>query len=331
MPLSDNSKFGVKPLTQAINRVAAQPTQIRDLGIFKPEYLSTTYVDIENQDGQLTLVQSKERGQPGAPVEDKVRAIRTFRVPHLPIDDVVRADDVQNVRAFGGGTQAETVQEKVNDKLADGKAKLEMTREHLMLGALQGKILDADGTELYDIYKEFGLKRQTHDWKLDTKTTEVGLEMDKTLSAQRKLLKGAMVSGWVALCGEDFLMALKYHDKIKPLYERFRDGAAYREGKGLNPIEFEHNGIRFIHYTGDFGASGAKIKPEEAILLPLGAGKLYAEYFAPGDMNETVNTKALPYYATREKLDHDVGWSLRMQSNPLPLVLRPELVCTLTV
>ena len=48
-------------------------------------------------------------------------------------------------------------------------------------------------------------------------------------------------------------------------------------------------------------------------------------------MNETVNTRALPYYATREKLPHDMGWSLRAQSNPLPLVLRPELVATLTV
>ena len=55
------------------------------------------------------------------------------------------------------------------------------------------------------------------------------------------------------------------------------------------------------------------------------------EFFAPADMNQTVNTIALPYYASREKLTHDKGWSLHMQSNPLPLVMRPELVCTLAV
>ena len=329
MPLSDNSKFGVKALTTAINNVPATPTQIRDLGIFEPNYLTTTYVDIENQDGKLRLVQSKERGLAGEPVETKGRVIRTFKIPHLPVDDVVRADEVQDLRGFGTD-KAETVQAKVDDKLADGKLNLEFTREHLMLGALQGKILDADGSEIYDLYKEFGLTRKEYDFKLATENAEIGAEMDKVLAKHRTLLKGAMVTGWVALCGIDYLTALKYHKSIKPIYERFRDGAAYRESNTLNPIEFEHNGIKFIQYTGDFGAKGAKIAADKAILIPIGR-KLFSENFAPADMNATVNTKALPYYASREKLLHDKGWSLHMQSNPLPIALRPELVATLTM
>ncbi|MBF0804962.1 MULTISPECIES: major capsid protein [unclassified Neisseria] len=327
MPLSNESKFGVKALTTAVNKVPATPTQIRDLNIFEPQYLTTTYVDVEYQEGRVSLVQSKQRGQGGQAVDNKTRRIHTFKIPHLPEDDIVRADDVQNLRAFGSD-QAATVEGVVQDKLADGKLNLEYTREHLMLGALQGKILDADGTELYDLYKEFGITRGAHNWKLGTKTTEVGAEIDKTVSALRAKQKGAMVGGWVALCGLDFLTALKYHDKIKPLYERYRDGAAYREGSP-NPVEFEHNGIKFIQYIGDFGTKGAKIAPNEAILLPVGR-KLYTEAFAPADMNATVNTRALPYYASREKLDHDKGWSLHMQSNPLPIALRPELVVTLS-
>lgn len=327
MALSSESKFGVKALTAAVNKVPATPTQIRDLGIFEPQYLTTSYVDVECQEGRLNLVQSKERGTGGDAVPSKARNIRTFRVPHLPVDDVVRADDVQNLRAFGTD-QLTAVEDVVMGKLADGKLNLEYTREHLMLGALQGKILDADGSELYDLYKEFGVTRGAHNWKLGTKTTEVGVEIDKTISALRAQQKGAMVTGWVALCGLDFLTALKYHDKIKPIYERYQDGAAYREGS-LNPIAFEHNGIKFVQYIGDFGAKGAKIDADKAILLPVGR-KLYTEAFAPADMNATVNTPALPYYASREKLKHDKGWSLHMQSNPLPIALRPELVVTLT-
>ena len=89
MPLSDNSKFGIKALTQAINTIEPVPTQIRDLGIFTPQYLTTTYVDVENRNGVLQLVQSKERGVAGAPVSDKTRTVRTFRIPHLPVNDVV--------------------------------------------------------------------------------------------------------------------------------------------------------------------------------------------------------------------------------------------------
>lgn len=327
--LSDNSKFGVRPLTEAINRLPAAPTQIRDLALFETRYLNTTYVDVENQSGELRVVQSQPRGNPGNNVPPKHRESRTFKIPHLPVDDVVRADDVQNIRAFGS-TQAETVQKKVDEKLADGKAMLEITREHLMLGALQGKILDADGTVLYDLYKEFGLKRQTLNFDLGNNNANVGLAMDKALAVHKKLLKGAMVQGWVVLCGIDYLTALKYHPSVQPLYQRYMDGKAYREGNHLNTVEFEHNGVKFIHYTGDFGAKGAKIADNQAILLPVGR-KLYAEFFAPADMSDTVNTTALAYYASREPLDHKKGWSVHMQSNPLPMALRPELVASLEV
>lgn len=330
MPLSDESKFGVRALTTAINRIPATPTQIRDLAIFQPTYLATTYVDVENQDGTLRLVQSKERGASGDSIPEKTRQIRTFRIPHLPVEDVVLADDVQNVRAFGS-SEAETVQNRVDSKLADGKNNLEYTREHLMLGALQGKTLDADGTVLFDWYKEFDLSRKSYAFGLGNAKTQVGAMIDRHLTAHKKLLKGAPVTGWVALCGADFLEKLKYHDSIKPLYERFQDGAMYRESHAtLNPIEFMHNGIQFIQYAGDFGAKGAKIADNEAILLPIGRG-LYKEYFAPANMSETVNTPALPYYASREKMKHNEGWDLKMQSNPLPLCLRPELLATLTL
>lgn len=326
MPLSDESKFGVRALTDAINRVPASPTQIRDLALFEAKPIDTTYVEIENREGTLRLVQSKPRGSTGDGVAEKPRQTRLFKVPHLPIDEVVRADDVQNVRAFGSH-EAETVEAKVNDKLSDGKLDLEYTREHLDLGALGGKILDKDGSVMYDLYQEFGLTRKTHTFALSSDKTQVGAVIDKLIAEQRKELKGAMASGWIALCNYDFIEKLKYHPSIKALYERYRDGAAYRESNPLNPIEFEHNGVKFIHYTGEFGTE-ADIKTGEAILLPVVKG-MYKEYFAPADMNEFVNQMGKPYYASREKAKHGKGWELHMQSNPLPIVLRPELVCTL--
>lgn len=328
MPLSDESKFGVRALSDAINRVPASPTQIRDLALFEAKSLTTTYAEVENQDGTLVLVQSKPRGSTGDSLPEKKRQTRLFQIPHLPIDDVVRADDVQNARAFGK-EEAETVEAKVNDKLGDGKLGLEYTREHLQLGALGGKILDKDGDVMYDLYKEFGLTRKTHTFALSSDKTEVGALIDKVLAEQRKQLKGAMASGWVALCGYDFIEKLKYHPSIKAMYERYRDGAAYRENnqQQLNPIVFEHNGVKFIHYTGEFGTA-ADIKAGEAFLLPVAKG-MYKEYFAPADMVEFVQTMGKPYYASREKAKHGKGWELHMQSNPLPMVLRPELVSTL--
>lgn len=101
MPLSDNSKFGVQALTTAVNKIDPGASQIRELGIFEPEYLTTTYADIEFQDGKVSLVASKERGTAGQAVDSPKRKIHTVKIPHLPVNDVIRADDVQNLRAFG--------------------------------------------------------------------------------------------------------------------------------------------------------------------------------------------------------------------------------------
>lgn len=98
--------------------------------------------------------------------------------------------------------------------------------------------------------------------------------------------------------------------------------------KGATEIGFKHKGIEFITYDHAF-ESGLQIPEGEAIILPKGTRQSFKEYYAPADMNATVNTIAKPYYASREKLDHDKGWSLHAQSNPLPLVLRPELCATL--
>ena len=137
-----------------------------------------------------------------------------------------------------------------------------------------------------------------------------------------------MVNGWLCLCSPEFMQALVYHKSIEPLYIRYQDGKAYREGD--TSVEFAHKNIRFVQYDYDFG-NGVKIKDGEAILLPLGTRTTFAEYFAPANYSETVNTKAQAYYAKRTAMKFDKGWELEAQSNPLPLVLRPELVATVKV
>lgn len=327
MPLSNDSHYGVIPMTEAINVLPNTHSIIRDLGIFKPAYLNTTYVDIAVKHGETTLVEAVPRGTPGKPVTEKYDDSQPFKILHLPKDDVVRADDVQNVREFGSNNKAKAVATKINEKLEAMKSDIQYTQEHLMLGALQGKIMDKDGTTvLVDIYKRFGLTRQSFDFALGAATTEVGKAIDGVKRALSKNRGGEAVSGWYVLASPEFMDALIYHKSIKELYARYQDGEVYRTG--ATEIGFRHKNIEFITYDHVF-ESGLKIPEGEAIILPKGTRQSFKEYFAPADMNATVNTIAKPYYASREKLDHDKGWSLHAQSNPLPLLLRPDLVATL--
>lgn len=326
MPLN-NANFNVKPLTEAINRLPVSPSLIRQLGIFTPKYLTTTYVDVEQKNGILTLVKNEARGASGQGVKSQRKPSKTFKMTHLPKDDVVLADEVQNIRAFGSENTAETVAEKVNEKLEGMKSDIEYTREHLMLGALLGKITDADGEELHDLYQSFGLTRAVHTLDFKAKA-EVGMALDKLKTAMALQRQGESVTGWTVLASPEFMQALIYHDSIKEVYLRYNQAEAYRNGN--TNVQFSHMGIDFIQYDHVF-SSGVRIKENEAIILPKGTRKTFCEYFAPADMSDAVNTIAKPYYASREPLGHKKGWSLHAQSNPLPLVLRPELVATLKI
>lgn len=326
MPLSNESTYGVRPMSMAINTLPATPTILRSLNIFKPEYLSTTSVVVEEKNGVLSLVQAQPRGTPGDPVATKGGSRQSFEVLHLPKNDIVRADDVQNVKSFGNETQAETVSSRVNDKLADMKADIEYTREHLMLGAIKGKILDADGDPLVDIYSRFNKSRATHTWNLSADGTNVGKVIDDTITKLKKKLGGEVVDGWYVFCSPEFMQAVTYHKTMVAIYERYQEGALYRDGN--TNVGFKHKNIEFIQYDHVF-ESGLQIKAGEAEIIPKGTRNTFREFFAPADMSATVNTKALAYYASREKLAHDKGWELHAQSNPLPMLLRPDASATL--
>lgn len=287
-------------------------------------------MSVESKGGALTLVDAVPRGTPGVPVSEQRGKPRTFSCLHLPKNDVVRADDVQNVRNFGSQKNTLTVAQKVAEKLVAMKADIDYTIEHLRLGALKGKLLNADGTELVDIYQEFGMTRPSHTLKLTGKDAHAGKELEAVLSVMKHKRQSEMVRGWVVLCGLEFLQKLKYHPTMQDIYLRYKEAQAYRDGSSAN-IEFEHMGVKFIQHDHQFGNSQSNIADNEGILLPFGTASTFREFYAPADMNETVNTPALPYYASREPMAHKKGWDLHAQSNPLPMLLRPELVATLTL
>lgn len=333
MPLSSNTLYGVEALTEAIGRLTPTSTIIRDLDIFQKDFRTTTYVKVANKNGALSLVANKPRGTPGEPIKETYGNAKTFEMLHLPKDELVLAEDVQNIKVFGSNNnQAVQVADKVLDKLAGMRADIEYTREHLMLGALKGKLMDADGTtELLDIYQAFGFERKSFDFKLNTANADISVALEDMLTELSKKQMGESITGWTVLASPGFMRAFKYHKSIKDLYARFLDlSGVYRNDTLVSGTAFSHLGIDFIQYNHQF-ANGKGIDDNTAIILPKGTHSTFREFFAPADMNATVNTKAVEYYASRHAMPHDLGWSLRAQSNPLPLVLRPELVATLTM
>jgi len=331
--------FTLASLTKAINHMEYVPGRIGQLGLFGEEGISSTTVIIEEEYGTIRLIPTSPRGGVPEPVSRDLRKARSFIVPHIPVMMQVRADEVQNVKAFGIADEAQAsragIQEVVNKKLALAAGNLDATLEFHRIGAIKGSILDADGSAvLFNLFTEFGVSQQTQAMALTTAGTNV---LGLIRAAQRMsitAMKAAIFNGWRALCGDAFFDALIGHVKVEDKYLSSADNRLLREPDlAYGAIAF--GGVVWENYRGgnvlnSAGAAQAYVATDDAYLFPMGSPGLFVTYFAPADYVETVNTIGLPRYAKQEAMKMDKGIDIETQTNPLCLCTRPRTVVKLT-
>lgn len=329
MPILDvfrTDAFGVQSLTASILKAPYKPGRIGALGLFRSRGITTTTAVVEEKNGRLSLIPTSPRGGPASHIGAEKRTARSFVVPHLERDSTIMADEVQNVREFGSENTTEAVQALVTERQADLRAMHEVTLEHMRAGAIQGIVLDSDGsTPIHNLFTEFGVSQQTATLNI---TANQGIRSD-IVAAQRLVeaeLGAEPISGYRAFCGAGFFDSFVEAADVK-------DSLKYQESAMLRGDlrgGFQFGGVTWENYRGSVG--GVDFFPtDEAYLFPEGTD-IFATYFAPGDYIETVNTIGLPIYS-KMFIDAELQrWAkVHSQSNPLSLCLRPRAVIKLTL
>ena len=319
--------YSLTELTAAINEIPHVPTLLGDEGLFEYGGVSALTVQIEKQGQTLSLVSTKARGSAGAPIGRNTRDLRSFVLPHMPLDDAILADEVQGVRLFGTENQPTPFQRKLMDVMTLGKRRFDLTMEWQRVGALKGIVYDSDGTTvLYNYFTEFGVTQQTKAFLLTTSTTELRQICSQVIDQIEDELGGVGFSGIIAYCGRTFWEQLITHPKAKEPYQNYT--AALRLA-GDPRERFEFGGITFVKYRG--AANGSQmIAATEAYIVPQGVPGLLLGRFGPADYVDTVNTMGLPLYAKGIEKRNGKGWDIEMQSNPLHFVTRPRAIIKAT-
>ena len=321
--------FTVTALTEAITKLPVAPGLLGASGLFAEKGIRTTSVAIEVKNGRLVLVQNASRNAEPAPVAGGARGVVTLTAAHLPVSGTLLPEDIQDVRAFGkeavdAGLEAQAG--VINDRLALMKTHLEVTREYHRVGALRGKVLDADGSVIHDLHNAFGVTPMSASIAFTTATTNV---LKAVLDARRgaeKKLGGVLNRGFKALVGSGFYDALVGHPKVQAAFDNWQAAQDRLGGDMRNSFTF--GGVEFIEYAGEVGGQ-AFIPADRAIVYPDAPG-VFVTYNAPANYNEAVNTVGQPYYAKAEPRRMGKGWDLEAQSNPLTLCLYPEAIVELT-
>ncbi|WP_458129477.1 major capsid protein [Pseudomonas sp. Z2-11] len=324
----EDDAFGVAALTAAINEQEFVPGRLASLGLFEEEGVTTLTVQIEKDGDKLALVPAGERGTSGLVVNGSKRVLLPFNTIHLPERFTIKADEIQGIRAFGTQTELQAVQDVVNKRLDKARRQLDATHEFHRMGALNGKVLDADGTTvLLDIYDRFGVQRQTLPMGLNDPETNVQVQCVEALDMQEDALGNVTTTSSRAFCGKTFWKKLIAHKSVVKTYEGSQQAAALR-GDGREAFEF--GGISWERYRGKVGGI-AFIPDDEARLVPEGVSEMFLSAYAPADYMETVNTQGLPYYSKLEPLPFGKGIAGEAQSNPLHICTRPRAVIHLTL
>lgn len=319
--------FRTVELTAAVRRLPNKFNRFAQLGLFPARGVRTRSVSIEELNETFNLLPTKPWGSPGTTGKTDKRSGYAFSIPHIPHDDAVDPGDVQGVRDFGSEEGLKTIAAATTAKLAKMRDATDATVEYMRATALTGTLKNGAGTTLYDYYSVFGIQKKSTDFVFGTSTTDI---VSKCLEVKRYIegnLRGATMTSVYCLCSSGFYDKLTGHANVKDAFKYFQTnqpaGGDYRSG-------FRYGNIVFEEYTGTFtladgNTSGPLLTANEALFFPIGA-EIGATLYAPADFNETVNTLGMDYYAKAEPRKFGRGVDLHVQSNPLPILLRPDLV-----
>jgi len=211
-----------------------------------------------------------------------------------------------------------------------------LTEEYHRLAVItQGKLLDADGSTLFDFYTEMGETPPSEaDFDLDNASPAKAAlreKCDEIWRAMALTLDGLPFTGIIALCGDAFFKDLVKHKEVYDLYLA-ASGAATLSlsnatvnavGSAASSIwgEVTFGNIRFINYR---GGQNVNIDTDKAYFVPQGVPGLFRTVYAPADYIETVNTMGQRMYAKLWRMPNDKGMNLEYQTNVLHYVTRPR-------
>lgn len=316
------SAFDMASLTTAMDKLPIVPGRVGQMGLFKTKGITTLTAQIEERHGRLYILGTAARGTRKQTDQTPDRKVRSFAIPHIPMDDVVMADEVEGVRAFGQETMMETIAGKVNDKMTAMKQNHEITWEYHRIGAIKGVVLDADASTVHNFFTDFTITEKVVDFDFSV----AGKPKIKALEVIRHIrdsLGATPHSGVHALCGNTFFDELVDHTDVKAAYERWQDGEFLRTQQYANPFKFA--GITWENYDHNIGATEF-IPLTDARFFPVGAPDIFERINAPANYVETVNTVGKDIYVKQERQRFDTGIDLTSQSNPLFICTRPGVL-----
>lgn len=321
--------FSMISMTEALEKVYEPTSDLIKSGLFNPLPINTEHLMFDMRERHFNILPVTDRGAPmpfrtfskGAKI-----AFDTFKIGESA---KLRASELAYLLQFGtpdkmlAGAQKE-IAVRQQALLTD----IDATLEHMALSAIDGRLIDKDGTVIVDFFQAFGLTRNpTVDFALATlKDGELKEKLTQTvIRPMRRSAAGARFSMVNAWCGDAAWDKLLKNPEVRESQKNRRENGLENNSNLTQSIEF--GGILWTNYVQD--AEGKlKIDDDEIKFIPGGKGNtVFRDVRAPGETFDDLGTYGREIY-TRVLLDEkrNEGIELEAMTYRLLLCCRPEML-----
>lgn len=336
MDVFTSNAFDTFSMASAIERVPYQPQMLGNMGIFTPRPVRTEDFAIEERNGTLSVIQTSERGTSPEQRTREKRNLRKFSTVRIAKADTIRASELAQIRAFGSETELMAVQTEVTRRLAGPtglRAEIELTWENMRLGAVQGTVVDADGSTLIDWFNEFGVS-QDSEIAFDFASASYGDIKKKANQVIRQMSRnsqGAMTPGArvYALCGDNFYDDLTQKEEVRETFRNTTPAQAERlrneVGQAFDAVEYAN--IVWVNYRGTDDNASVAVPTDKAKFFPVGAPGVFEVVWSPGEDFASVGAEGMPLYPlTIPDRDRNQWVSIELYSYPMFVCRVPQML-----
>lgn len=295
-----NSAFSTTALSGMVEKMNYVPSLLGSLNLFETEPVRTRSIFVDRIDGGLTLIPTSADGAPPEVLGKESRDAVSLRTQRLAKRFTLMASELDSIRAFGTETELMAVQREFARRMERLRQDMELTHEHHRLGALQGLLLDADGsTVIYDYSTEFNEAIPAAiSFALDVNTTVVHDKCKEVSRGMARSGRGSLAGASIhALAGDDFYDALVTHPNVEKFYLNQQAANALREDQSQIFESFRVGGITFHNYRGTDDNSTVAIPTDEAKFFPVGARDVFKVAYSPLEALEFVGSPGQSVYA----------------------------------
>lgn len=322
--------FQAVELTATIQRIEYMPTMLEAYGpsLFIESRSASPFIAMAQMDDMFSLIPTSPRGAPPVELEKRPGDIRMFRTHRLAKGSTLYFDSL--TATMPEWQLLTAVMAEFADRAAKIRRDIAWTQEYMRFGAIQGRVVDADGSILDDFWQTWGVGMPG--W-IELPLNDPTANLSDLRSAIRDLIRTAertSKGGWIpgrtvfhAFCGADFYDKLVTHPALAQTY-LYHAGAAELRNQIMD--QFQFGGVLWIDFHGD-DAGVLAIPPNEAHLFPVGGNEVFRTVYGPAEFEPWINQPGQDIYAiTIPDRDRNAWIRWEGYTYPLHICVRPEML-----